>query len=62
MSYDDIVEAQKKQEMAVTKRDPTQNKRSKTGDKLLSRSEEKGKAEQEIQAWDMSAYCSVMDL
>jgi hypothetical protein len=62
MSYEDIVEAQKKRDMMVTKQDPTRKKRSTAGDKLLSKSEEKRKAEQEIQAWNMSEYCSVLDL
>lgn len=62
MSYDDIVEAQKKRDMTVAKQDPTRKKRSKAGDKLLSKSEEKHMAEQEIQAWIMSDYCSVLDL
>ncbi|OQD75665.1 hypothetical protein PENDEC_c006G05753 [Penicillium decumbens] len=54
MSYDDIVEAQKKRDMMVAKQDPTREKRSKAEDKLLSKSEEKRKAEEEIQAWNMS--------
>lgn len=62
MSYEDIVEAQKKRDMAVAKQNLTRKKRSKAGDKLLSKSEEKRKSEQEIQAWDMSNYCSVLDL
>ncbi|KAJ5366098.1 hypothetical protein N7541_000039 [Penicillium brevicompactum] len=61
MSYEDIVEAQKKRDITVTEQ-ATRKKRSKAGDKLLSRSEEKRKAEQEIQAWDMSDYCLVLDL
>lgn len=52
MSYEDIAEAQKKRDMMVTKRDSTQKKRSKAGDKLLSKSEEKRKAEQEIQSME----------
>lgn len=62
MSYDDIVEAQKKRDMAVAKEDSTRRGRSKAGDKLLSKSEEKRKAEQEIQAWNMKDYCAVLDL
>ncbi|KAJ5100120.1 hypothetical protein N7532_007121 [Penicillium argentinense] len=62
MSYDDIVEAQKKRDMAVAKQGSTEKKRSKAKDKLLSKPEEKRKAEQEIQAWDMNDYCSVLDL
>ena len=61
MSYDDIVEAQKKRDMAVAKQGSTEKKRSKAKDKLLSKSEEKRKAEQETQAWDMNDYCSVLD-
>ncbi|KAJ6016395.1 hypothetical protein N7540_010986 [Penicillium herquei] len=61
MSYEDIVEAQKKRDITVTEQ-ATWKKRSKAGGKLLSRSEEKRKAEQEIQAWDMSDYCLVLDL
>jgi hypothetical protein len=45
MSYEDIVEAQKKRDMTVAKGDPTRNKRSKSEKKLLSKSEEKRKAE-----------------
>jgi hypothetical protein len=62
MSYEDIVEAQKKRDMTVAKEGPTRKKRSKAGDKLCTKSEEKRKAEQEIQAWNMSDYCSVLDL
>jgi len=62
MSYDDTVEAQKKRDMMVAKQDPTREKRSKAEDKLLLKSEEKRKAEEEIQAWNMSDYCSVLDL
>lgn len=62
MSYEDIVEAQKKRDMTVAKQNLTRKKRSKAGDKLLSKWEEKRKSEQEIQAWDMSNYCSVLDL
>jgi hypothetical protein len=61
MSYEDIVEAQKKRDMMVTKQGSTRKKRSKAGDKLLSKSEEKRKAEQEIQQWNMSDYCSVLN-
>ncbi|OQE13948.1 hypothetical protein PENSTE_c041G06370 [Penicillium steckii] len=62
MSYDDIVEAQKKREMAVAKPCFIQKRRSKVEDKLLSKSEERRKAEQEIQVWGMNDYCSVLDL
>lgn len=62
MSYDDIVEAQKTRDMAVAKQGSSEKKRSKAKDKLLSKPEEKRKAEQEIQAWDMNDYCSVLDL
>jgi hypothetical protein len=62
MSYDDIFEVQKKRDMTVTKLVPTRKRRSRAGDKLLSRSEEKRKAEQEIQPWILSDYCSVLDL
>jgi hypothetical protein len=62
MSYEDIVEAQKKRDMMVTKQGPTREKRSKAGDISLSKSEEKRKAEQEIQTWKMCGYCSVLDL
>ncbi|KAJ5904761.1 uncharacterized protein N7473_001677 [Penicillium subrubescens] len=62
MSYEDIVEAQKKRDMTVAKKGPTRKKRSKAGDKLLTKMEEKRKAEQEIQAWNISDYCSVLDL
>ncbi|KAJ5379594.1 hypothetical protein N7509_012713 [Penicillium cosmopolitanum] len=62
MSYDDIVVAQMKRDMAVAKQRSTQKKTSKAKDKQLSKSEEKRKAEQEIQAWDMNDYCSVLDL
>lgn len=62
MSYEDIVEAQKKRDMTVAKKGPTRKKRSKARDKLLSKSEEKRKAEQEIQAWNISDHCSVLDL
>jgi hypothetical protein len=61
MSYEDIVEAQKKRDMTVAKQNPSRKKRSKAGDKLLSKSDEKRKAEQEIQAWNMSGHCSVLD-
>ncbi|OQE34400.1 hypothetical protein PENCOP_c018G06625 [Penicillium coprophilum] len=47
MSYEDIIEAQKKRDITVTEQ-ATRKKRSKAGGKLLSRSEEKRKAEQEI--------------
>ncbi|KAJ5674366.1 uncharacterized protein N7477_004300 [Penicillium maclennaniae] len=59
MSYEDIVEAQKKRDMTEQ---ATRAKRSKAGGKLLSKSEEKRKAEQEIQAWNVSDYCLVLDL
>jgi hypothetical protein len=62
MSYEDIVEAQKKRDMTVAKKGPKRKKRVKAGDKLLTKSEEKRKAEQEIQTWNMSDYCSVLDL
>jgi hypothetical protein len=62
ISYNDIVEARKKRDMAVAKQSSTQKKRSKAKDKLLSKLEEKRKAEQEIQAWDMNDYCSILDL
>jgi hypothetical protein len=62
MSYDDIVEAQKKRDMMATKQDSARKKRSKAGDNSLSKSEEKRKAEQEIQTWKMCGYCSVLDL
>jgi hypothetical protein len=61
MSYEDIVDAQKKRDMMVTKQDSTRKKRSKAGDRLLSKSEERRKAEKEIEAWNMSDYCSVLD-
>lgn len=62
MSYEDITEAQKKRDATVTKQGTTRKKRSKAGDELLSKSDEKRKAEQEIQTWNMSDYCSVLDL
>lgn len=62
MSYDDIVEAQKKRDMAVAKSGSTRKRRLKVEDQLLSKSE-KRKAEQEIQVWDMNDYySSVLDL
>jgi hypothetical protein len=61
MSYEDIVEAQKKRDITVTK-DHMRKSRSKGRDKPPSKSEEKRKAEQEIQAWNMSGHCSVLDL
>jgi hypothetical protein len=57
MSYEDIVEAQKKRDMTVARKGPTRKKRARAGDKLLTKSEEKRKAEQEIQPWNMSDYC-----
>ena len=62
MSYDDIVEAQRKRDLAVAKPSSTNKRRSKAEDQLLSKMEEKRKAEQEIQVWDMNNYCSVLDL
>jgi hypothetical protein len=62
MSYDDIVEAQKKRDLAVAKPGSTQKRRSKARDKLPSKMEEKCRAEQEIRTWDMNDYCSVLDL
>ncbi|KAJ5471897.1 hypothetical protein N7539_008466 [Penicillium diatomitis] len=44
MSYEDIVEAQKKRDMTVAKKGPRRKKRVKAGDKLLTKSEEKRKA------------------
>jgi hypothetical protein len=62
MSYEDIVEAQKKRDMTAAKKDSMRKRKSKGRDKLPSKSEEKRKAEQEIQAWNMGGYCSVLDL
>jgi hypothetical protein len=62
MSYEDIIEVQKKRDTATTKQVSTRKKRSNAGDKLLSKSEEQRKAEQEIRAWNMSDFCSVLDL
>ncbi|OGE47263.1 hypothetical protein PENARI_c052G08478 [Penicillium arizonense] len=62
MSYEDIVEAQQKRDMTVAKEDSMRKRKSKGRDKPPSKSEEKRKAEQEIQAWNMSGYCSVLDL
>ncbi|KUL81415.1 hypothetical protein ZTR_10223, partial [Talaromyces verruculosus] len=53
MSYEDIIEAQKKRDATATKQDSTRKKRPKAGDRLLSKSDEKRKAEQEIQTWNM---------
>ncbi|KAJ5745113.1 hypothetical protein N7520_010295 [Penicillium odoratum] len=59
MSYEDIVEAQKKRDMTEQ---ATREKRSKAGGRRLSKSEEKRKAEQDIEAWNMSDYCLVLEL
>ncbi|GAM43547.1 hypothetical protein TCE0_051f18448 [Talaromyces pinophilus] len=62
MSYEDIIEAQKKRDATAMKQGSTRKKRPNAGDELLSKSEEQRKAEQEIRAWNMSDYCSVLDL
>ncbi|KAJ5240569.1 uncharacterized protein N7469_002160 [Penicillium citrinum] len=62
MSYDDIVEAQRRRDLAAAKPSSTHKRRSKAENQLLSKMEEKRKAEQEIQVWDMNDYCSVLDL
>ncbi|KUL81723.1 hypothetical protein ZTR_09472 [Talaromyces verruculosus] len=62
MSYEDIIEAQKKRDATATKQGSTRKKRPNAGDELLSKSEEQRKAEQEIRAWNTSDYCSVLDL
>lgn len=62
ISYEDIVKAQKKRDLAMSRPSSTQKGRSKAGDKLPSKIEEKRKAEQEIRAWNMNNYCSVLDL
>jgi hypothetical protein len=62
MSYEDIIEAQKKRDATATKQGSTRKKRPNIRDELFSKSEEQRKAEQEIRAWNLSDYCSVLDL
>jgi hypothetical protein len=62
ISYDDIIEAQRKCNIKAARQRSTRQKRSKSTDELLSKSEEKQKAEREIHGWNMSSYCSVLDL
>jgi hypothetical protein len=59
MSYEDIIK--KKRDTTATKQGSTRKKRP-NGRELLSKSAEQRKAEQEIRAWNMSDYCSVLDL
>ena len=62
MSYKDIIEAQKKHNATTTKQGSTRKKRPNAGGELLSKSKKQRKAEQEIRAWKISDYCSVLDL
>ncbi|KAJ5569171.1 hypothetical protein N7450_011657 [Penicillium hetheringtonii] len=62
MSYEDIVEAQRRRDLAAVKPSSTHKRSSKAENQLLLKMEEKRKAEQEIQVWDMNDYCSVLDL
>lgn len=62
MSYEDIIEAQRKRDMKAVRQHSTRQKRSKSADEFLSKSEEKQKAEREIHGWNISGYCSILDL
>lgn len=62
MSYEDILEAQRKRDAKAVSRPRSNCPRSQPVDETSARQEEKEKAEREIQRWDLSRYCAVLDL
>jgi hypothetical protein len=56
MSYDDIIEAQRKRDLKAVKPSSTRQESSKTADRLLSKLEEKRKAEREIHGWNIVLF------
>ncbi|KUL80755.1 hypothetical protein ZTR_09774, partial [Talaromyces verruculosus] len=62
MSYEDILEAQRKRDAKTVSRPGANRQRSQLVDKTSARQEEKEKAEREIQQWELDRYCAVLDL
>ncbi|KUL81896.1 hypothetical protein ZTR_09528 [Talaromyces verruculosus] len=62
MSYEDILEAQRKREAKTVSRAGANRQRSQPVDKTSARQEEKENAEREIQQWELGRYCAVLDL
>lgn len=62
MSYEDILEAQRKRDAKAVARPRANRRRSQPVDETSARQEEKEKSEREIQRWDLGRYCAVLDL
>jgi hypothetical protein len=61
MSYEDILEAQRKRDAKAVARPRANRQRSQPMDGTSARQEEKDKAELEIQRSDFGRYCAVLD-